>query len=167
MPICAICGKVVEKVTSDHIPPKSMFGTKPNNLITVPACPACNGGSSADDEYFRLIASEVDTAVHPDANASEKSVAHGSPPIFRVNLQPVNVTLPAIEDADDYAWLLLNRVPATSSPQRAKPNCRSHEFQRVGKGQTNRAVGSPTQGRRRAISAAMFRRAGSSSWVKR
>jgi hypothetical protein len=32
MPICAICGKVVEKVTNDHIPPKSLFGTKPSNL---------------------------------------------------------------------------------------------------------------------------------------
>jgi transposase len=35
MPVCAICGQVVETVTSDHIPPKSLFGTKPNNLITV------------------------------------------------------------------------------------------------------------------------------------
>jgi len=74
MPICAICGRVVERVTSDHIPPKSMFGTKPSNLITVPACPECNGGSSTDDEYFRLIASEVDTATHPDAQKASEAI---------------------------------------------------------------------------------------------
>jgi len=75
MPICAICGQEVERVTSDHIPPKSMFGTKPSNLITVPACPDCNGGSSTDDEYFRLIASEVDTATHPDAQKASEAIA--------------------------------------------------------------------------------------------
>src|SRR5947209_11672359 len=74
MPICAICGREVERVTNDHIPPKSMFGTKPSNLITVPACLDCNGGSSADDEYFRLIASEVDTATHPDAQKASEAI---------------------------------------------------------------------------------------------
>ena len=75
MPICAICGKNVECVTRDHIPPKSMFAVKPSNLITVPACLECNGGSSADDEYFRLIASEIDTATHPDAKKVSESIA--------------------------------------------------------------------------------------------
>jgi len=75
MPICAICGETVEDVTRDHIPPKSMFAVKPSNLITVPACPKCNGGSSADDEYFRLIASEIDTAAHPDAKKVSESIA--------------------------------------------------------------------------------------------
>jgi hypothetical protein len=75
MPLCAICGEMVGKVTSDHIPPKSMFGTKPSNLITVPACANCNGGSSTDDEYFRLIASEVDTATHPDAKKASEAIA--------------------------------------------------------------------------------------------
>ena len=74
MPICAICGKMVNTLTNDHIPPKSMFGTKPSNLITVPSCPDCNGGSSADDEYFRLIASEVYTAAHPDAKKANEAI---------------------------------------------------------------------------------------------
>jgi hypothetical protein len=74
MPICAICGQEVERVTNDHIPPKSMFGTKPSNLITVPSCLPCNGGSSTDDEYFRLIASEVDTATHPDARKANEAI---------------------------------------------------------------------------------------------
>ena len=74
MPVCAICGSEAEKTTRDHIPPKSMFGIKPDNLITVPSCLPCNGGSSADDEYFRLIAAELDTATHPDAEKVNESI---------------------------------------------------------------------------------------------
>lgn len=44
-------------MTDDHIPPKNLFRKPyPNNLITVPSCKPCNGGSSMDDEYFRLWA---------------------------------------------------------------------------------------------------------------
>lgn len=50
---CVICG-CVGNTTNDHIPPKGLFGTPlPGNLLTVPACRSCNGGSSGDDEYFR------------------------------------------------------------------------------------------------------------------
>src|SRR5437667_5094676 len=36
------------------------------NLITVPSCDECNGGSSKDDEYFRLwLVSRENTKGHP------------------------------------------------------------------------------------------------------
>ncbi len=47
-------------VTDDHLPPRNIFPKpQPNdvNLITVPACSKCNGGSSRDDEEFKLYIS--------------------------------------------------------------------------------------------------------------
>jgi hypothetical protein len=57
--ICAICG-VEGMVTDDHVPPRNIFPKpRPNNvnLITVPTCSKCNGGSSRDDEEFKLYIS--------------------------------------------------------------------------------------------------------------
>lgn len=50
--LCVFCG--IEKATTkDHIPPKGIFvKPRPSNLITVPACVKCNGGSSGLDEQF-------------------------------------------------------------------------------------------------------------------
>ncbi len=54
-PLCAICG-VRDGITKDHIPPRSIFVKPyPNNLITVPACPACNNGSNQYDEIFAAM----------------------------------------------------------------------------------------------------------------
>ena len=76
MPICAICGENVEKVTIDHIPPQNLFGDKkPNNQIKVLSCDGCNQGSSKDDEYFRLIAMAANTSIHP--TAAEAALAFG------------------------------------------------------------------------------------------
>lgn len=50
--LCAFCDELA--TTKDHIPPESIFSKpRPNNLIKVPACATCNGGSKLDDEYFR------------------------------------------------------------------------------------------------------------------
>lgn len=122
MPICAICGNVVEKVTSDHIPPKSLFGTKPNNLITVPSCPDCNGGSSADDEYFRLIASEVDTAVHPDAKKASEAIvrsigrpqATGFRDSLRRSMYPVEVAVGDATEVRPFVGLDVRRLDRTA-----------------------------------------------------
>jgi hypothetical protein len=55
--LCAYCGLEPGK-TVDHIPPKLFFAPPyPNNLLTVPACPACNKSFQADDEYTRFIIS--------------------------------------------------------------------------------------------------------------
>lgn len=52
--ICIFCGKDAD--TRDHIPPKCIFpDPKPNDLITVPACKACNSNTKLDDEYFRWL----------------------------------------------------------------------------------------------------------------
>lgn len=53
---CYLCG--APATTSDHVPPRGVFPSpRPANLITVPACKACNQGCSLDDEYFRTIVS--------------------------------------------------------------------------------------------------------------
>jgi len=42
--------------TKDHVPPKCLLRKPyPTNLMTVPSCLGCNGGSSKDEEYFRLL----------------------------------------------------------------------------------------------------------------
>lgn len=70
MPICAFCGKTVDKVTADHIPPRGIFGEKPDyQLITVPSCGKCNWGTSKDDEYFKLLAVEKDASQTPVAES--------------------------------------------------------------------------------------------------
>jgi hypothetical protein len=55
--LCAYCG-LAPSETVDHIPPKLFFAPPyPNNLLTVPACKACNKSFQSDDEYTRFIAS--------------------------------------------------------------------------------------------------------------
>lgn len=50
---CVYCGSE-QKLTSDHIPPKSIFPKpRPRNLVTVPCCKSCNSNYSKDDTYFR------------------------------------------------------------------------------------------------------------------
>lgn len=63
--ICPVC--VEEKaLTKDHTPPKGVFlKPRPTNTITVWTCKDCNGGSSLDDEYFRIyIASNAEPGSH-------------------------------------------------------------------------------------------------------
>lgn len=72
MPICAICGRDVETVTPDHIPPEClMAGIPDDQLIKVPGCQECNQGSSKDDEYFRMQVFVDGASQHPTAIASQ------------------------------------------------------------------------------------------------
>src|SRR5271165_919227 len=51
---CVFCGAIA--TTSDHVPPKNLFiPPRPTDLITVPACEICNGGTSTLDEEFRVF----------------------------------------------------------------------------------------------------------------
>lgn len=51
--LCVLCGKNFA-TTKDHVPPQSIFNApRPNNLISVPACKACNNGASILDEKFK------------------------------------------------------------------------------------------------------------------
>lgn len=57
MPLCAICGER-EGTTRDHVPPKAIFPRpRPDNLVTVPACPECNNGASDHDDLFKVYLS--------------------------------------------------------------------------------------------------------------
>lgn len=54
---CLFCN-ASDNLTSEHIPPKSLFPTpRPHNLITVPSCNTCNGSFQKDEEYFRVAIS--------------------------------------------------------------------------------------------------------------
>ncbi|HUT90531.1 MAG TPA: hypothetical protein VMY37_13600 [Thermoguttaceae bacterium] len=50
---CAYCP--APATTKDHIPPKGMFAKGTPNKPWVPACGACNGGASLDDEYMQRL----------------------------------------------------------------------------------------------------------------
>ena len=53
MTICALCASR-PAVDREHIPAQTLFPKpRPHNMITVPACAECNGGTSLDDEYLR------------------------------------------------------------------------------------------------------------------
>lgn len=51
MPPCYLCG--ADANTRDHVPPRAFFPALPANIVTVPACAACNGLASKDEEYMR------------------------------------------------------------------------------------------------------------------
>lgn len=56
-------------LTRDHVPPKCLFATPPQNAITVPSCQECNQEASKDDEYFRQnLAARRDVGDHPEAS---------------------------------------------------------------------------------------------------
>lgn len=57
--LCVLCGEV-EATTSDHIPPQGIYPKPRDNDIqfnTVPACSDCNGGTSQEDEEFKVAIS--------------------------------------------------------------------------------------------------------------
>ena len=65
---CVYCGSQ-NNPTKDHIPPKCLFATPPQNAITVPSCQECNQEASKDDEYFRQnLAARRDVGDHPEAS---------------------------------------------------------------------------------------------------
>ena len=50
-PVCTYCPAPAG--TRDHVPPKALFPKpRPKDLVSVPACIACNAGYQLDDEYF-------------------------------------------------------------------------------------------------------------------
>ena len=53
--LCAYCGQE-KKLTADHVPPKLFLEQPwPADLLTVPACAACNLSFKSDDEYTRTV----------------------------------------------------------------------------------------------------------------
>ena len=71
---CVYCGSR-QNLTRDHVPPRCLFATPPQNAITVPCCQKCNQEASKDDEYFRSnLSGRRDVGDHPEASkVMEKS----------------------------------------------------------------------------------------------
>jgi hypothetical protein len=97
---CVYCGSQGD-LTTEHGPPKLVFPPpRPNDLITVPACEACNGKGSKDAEYFRLCLS-----LNREGKASE-SVASLKPTVFKSLRRPeasgfASALISNLEKADD------------------------------------------------------------------
>lgn len=53
---CVICG-IRPATTDEHVPPRGFLKGLSGQLRTVPACNACNNGSSGDDEALRFYIS--------------------------------------------------------------------------------------------------------------
>jgi hypothetical protein len=52
---------LTKPLTADHVPPKNLFARPPpKEMITVPACLACNQGFQKDDDYLRLALTIAD-----------------------------------------------------------------------------------------------------------
>lgn len=102
--ICAYCG-TSENLTDDHVPPKNLFPKpRPNNLISVPACPSCHSGTSKDDEYFRMkLCLRDDAGDHPSARAIwdsifrslKKKEARGFQKLFLSDIRRVRLHTPS------------------------------------------------------------------------
>ena len=75
---CVYCGQLAA-LTDDHVPPQAMCSKpRPIDLVVVPACESCNGGSSKDDEYFKTVMVLKDRAgTHPEAESLRPSVIRG------------------------------------------------------------------------------------------
>lgn len=74
---CCYCGRIAP-TTRDHIPPKSFFATKPDNLITVPSCWDCNNAASHDDEIARtIIMLREEVAAHPEVERLQPKMIRG------------------------------------------------------------------------------------------
>src|SRR5262245_6739473 len=58
-----------EATTRDYVPPRALLKSTTGQRVTVPSCDDCNGGSSRDDEYFRLtVSADIGTHSHPAAD---------------------------------------------------------------------------------------------------
>jgi hypothetical protein len=99
---CVFCGHAA--TTRDHIPPRGLFGKPtPHELIKVPACQKCNGGSSKDDEYLKRLALERGTESSRDSRevgeavmrSFQKREAEGLRKEFSTSLRSVEVYTPS------------------------------------------------------------------------
>src|SRR5260221_412126 len=82
---CSYCGKPA--TTRDHVPTRKLFPQpRPSDLITVPACAACNNVSSTDEEYFiHVILSHVQADSHA-ARTVRKQLFSKPPSARRVRM---------------------------------------------------------------------------------
>jgi hypothetical protein len=78
--ICVICGQA-KACSRDHVPPKCIFPKpRPDDLVTVPACAACNMQRSGLDEQFKVFLG-LTVGYHLDGDKSyrlpiQRTLAH-------------------------------------------------------------------------------------------
>ena len=74
---CVYCGlgKEAGQMSKEHIVPKGLWETKPDDLVTVPAHVDCNGRWAADNEYFKLVMANIG---HDLGSDRAKAVTNGS-----------------------------------------------------------------------------------------
>ena len=110
--ICVICG-INPATTDEHVPPRGFFKGLTGQFRTVPACSACNNGSSKDDEELRLyisaqIGKQTEGAKLLWEKGAHKSVLRSTQlrSTFMNTLREVPVTFPNGEVANRLAFLV-------------------------------------------------------------
>jgi hypothetical protein len=79
---CAICG-IAAATTRDHVPPRGIFAEpRPSDLVTVPACEACNADGSKYDETFRV---HLSLHVGTETPATQRLLTNGARRTVRSN----------------------------------------------------------------------------------
>lgn len=83
---CIYCG-AEKDLTVDHVPPKFLLMRPyPQNLVTVPACLACNRSFQKDDEYTRtMLVIDVRASKNPAAQSNLQAVLRS---LQRPNAKP-------------------------------------------------------------------------------
>ena len=110
---CSICGNRNVKLTKDHVPPQTIFlSPHPDNMIDVPACDTCNGGSSILDQRFGVYVAMHCAPFHESAKKlflfntlatlNENKKLHRT---IKTGLQPAHITY-ANGDVDTNASIL-------------------------------------------------------------
>lgn len=110
--ICVICG-TNRATTVEHVPPRGFFKGVSGQFRTVPACSACNNGSSKDDEELRLYISAQIGKQTEGAKLLWEKGAHKSAlrstqlrSAFMSTLREVPVVLPNGETSNRLAFLV-------------------------------------------------------------
>jgi hypothetical protein len=107
--LCALCG-VAPATTDDHLPPEGIYPKELRHgveLHSVPACAACNCGSSSDDEWFKaaicLVGGTHDKNSESFVNLLAGTVGHNKKIAHQIFSTATNVLAPyrstAVESA--------------------------------------------------------------------
>ena len=109
---CVICG-TAPATTDEHVPPRGFFKGLSGQFRTVPACSACNNGSSKDDEELRFFISAQIGKQTEGAKLLWEKGAHKSAlrstqlrSKFMSTLREVPVVLPSGEISNRLAFLI-------------------------------------------------------------
>lgn len=113
---CYLCG-AAGPTTRDHVIPRNLFPSPaPPDLITAPACRACNESLSKDEEYFRVFILGQAAMDHSDAKEIWRTSVRRSlarRPAFKAMLASRIRSVPIRTPAGQY----LGDAPAMSAPE--------------------------------------------------